>query len=296
MTDNLPKATHSGTLKVGDLSIPCFVLDNGIRVISGRGMTAAIGMKGRGQGMLRIPTHKTLKPFIDKDLDVAIQNPIKFFGFSPKQSTPTPGYEATILLQICEVILTARDHGALKTPQEIRYAQYCDALVRAFAKVGIIALVDEATGYQAERDKNELHRILEAYIATELLPWSKRFPNEFYHELFRLRGWQFRPLSVKRPIIVGKLTNQLVYEKLPPGVLDELKRLNPPNNKGRRKHKHHQFLTDDIGNPHLEKHLAAIIALMRASATWTGFKRLFARSFPDRPDQQLELFDFEDDE
>jgi len=51
-----------------------------IRVISGRGMTKAIGMKGRGQGVARIVTHPTLKPFINNELDLAIRNPIHFVG------------------------------------------------------------------------------------------------------------------------------------------------------------------------------------------------------------------------
>jgi len=155
-------------------------------------------------------------------------------------------------------------------------------------KLGIIALVDEATGYQYERDRDELNKILEAYIAKELLPWTRRFPDEFYKQLFRLHGWQYSPLTVKRPKYIGKLTNVLVYEKLPPGVLPELKKKNPITPKGYRKHRHHQFLTEDIGNPHLERHIASVTTLMRASSNWSKFKSLFARAFPSGP-QQLEL-------
>jgi hypothetical protein len=146
--------------------------------------------------------------------------------------------------------------------------------------VGVIALVDEATGYQAVRDRDELHKILAAYINDELLPWSKRFPDEFYRELFRLRGWPYSPPSPKRPKYVGKLTNELVYEKLPPGVLEELRGKNPVVKDGWRRYRHHQFLTMDIGNPHLEKHVTAVTTLMRVSATWSRFKKLFDRAFP----------------
>jgi hypothetical protein len=292
----LRKATHKGVLEIGEVEIPCFVLDDGTRVISGRGMTKAIGMKGRGQGVMRIAAHRSLSPYITPDLAEALANPIMFTGHSPK-GEPTSGYEATILLQICESILQARDDDKLRTIQEVRYAIACDALVRAFAKLGIIALVDEVTGYQDQREKNALHRLLEAYIAKELLPWAKRFPDEFYKELFRLRGWPYKPSSIKRPGYVGKLTNQLVYEKLPPGVLDELKRKNPVNvATKRRKYKHHQLLSEDIGNPHLEKHLHAVITLMRASPNWDTFSRMFARAFPT-PDSFTQLeFDLEDDD
>src|SRR5262249_3441460 len=111
-------------------------------------------------------------------------------------------------------------------------------------------------------------------------PFQCRIPDDFYKEMFRLMGWQYHPMTMKRPGYVGKLTNQWIYEKLPPGVLDELRRRNPRNERGRRSHCHHQFLTDDIGNPHLEKQLAVVVSLMRASANRQEFLRLFRRGFP----------------
>ena len=246
--------------------MPCFNLEDGKRVISGRGMTKAIGMKGRGQGVVRVVTHPALKPFINNDLDLAIRNPINFIGVGSRKKNPTAGYEATILHDLCQSVLDARDADTLKTEQEKRYAKFCEILVRSFAKVGIIALVDEVTGYQYDRDRKALEIILETYIAKELLPWAKRFPDEFYRQLFRLRGWQYSPLSVKRPKFVGKLTNQLIYQKLPPRILEELQKTNPTIKPGYRQHRHHQFLTEDIGNSHLERHTASVTTLMRAAA------------------------------
>lgn len=229
--EKLPRATHRGTLNIGNQEIPCFVLEDGTRVISGRGMTKAIDMRGRGQGVRRIPAHKTLKPFINKELTLAIEKPISFLGYAPNAKRPTHGYEASILVEICEAVLNARDAGVLKTEQEIRYARACDILLRAFATVGIIALVDEATGYQELRDRIALQKILNQYIAKELQPWTKRFPDEFYKQMFRLKNWQYSPLSIKRPSLVGKLTNDLVYARLASGVLPELKRTTPRDEK-----------------------------------------------------------------
>jgi hypothetical protein len=179
-------------------------------------------------------------------------------------------------------VLEARKHNALGEQQRHIAAQ-AEIFVRAFARVGVIALVDEVTGYQATRDRQALHRILEAYIAKELLPWTKRFPDEFYQELFRLRGWTFDPHAGPRgPRKAGELTVQLVYDKLPPGVLEELRRQNPLVRPGRRKYKHHQLLTQRLGNIHLEKHLAIVITLMRISPTWPDFERLLMKAFPNR--------------
>ena len=302
MTDNsgqvlkkYPKATHQGMLSIGDIEIPCFVLEDRTRVISGRGMTKAIGMRGRGQGVTRIPTHGTLKPFINEALEVAIKNPINFVGVGSRSTKPTAGYEATILLQVCEVVLNARDAGQLKTAQEQRYALYCDTLIRAFAKVGVVALIDEATGYQEIRDRLALQKILDKYIREDLARWAKTFPDEFYEELFRLKGWQYRPLSVKRPSVVGHWTNDIVYSRLAPGVLDALRKKNPVSENGRRPHKHFQYLTEEHGHPKLQEHLSNVIFLMKGSANWQSFYRILQRSAPKLGETpELLLDDYED--
>jgi hypothetical protein len=146
------------------------------------------------------------------------------------------GNEAEVLLWLCESILQARDADALRTEQDFRYAQACEALLRAFGKVGIIALIDEASGYQADRDRDELQKILAAYISKELMPWTSRFPEEFFLHMFRLRGWQYHRLSSgkgspKGPRYAGKLTDELIYRKLPPVVREELRKKCPHQRK-----------------------------------------------------------------
>ncbi|MHC5773959.1 P63C domain-containing protein [Nostoc sp.] len=284
MTEKMLKAEYGSDeqpLRIADIEIPCYVLEDGRRVITQGGMIQALGIaRGsvRGRGGERIAifvTGKNLSPFISKGLRDVSTAPIIF---KPPRGNTAYGYEATVLADLCDAVLEARRAGALQK-QQMHIAERCEILVRGFARVGIIALIDEATGYQAIRARNDLNKILEAYIAKELLPWTKMFPDEFYKELFRLRGWEYNPVSVKRPILVGKLTNKIVYKRLPSGVLEELKQKNPVVN-GRRRHKYFQFLTEDIGNPHLSKHLAAVIALMRASSNWKVFERLLERAFP----------------
>jgi hypothetical protein len=199
------------------------------------------------------------------------------------------GIDAMLVPRICEVLLDAHKNGALRQRQKY-LVDTAEILMRGFARVGIIALIDEATGYQAERDRNELHKILAAYISEELLPWAKRFPNEFYQHMFRLKGWQYSPIMGKRPREAGKITNKIVYEKLPPGILDELRRKNPVVSNWQRQYKHHQFLTEDIGHPHLQKHLVAVTTLMRASKTWKQFEELLESAFPSSNEtQQIEI-------
>jgi hypothetical protein len=282
-------ATHRGSLPIADEAIQCFVLEDKTRVISGRSMTKSIGMRGRGSGIERILRQPAIRKHIDEELKEAIEQPLQYLP-SKTSTVPTVGYEATVLLKLAEAVLRARDARDLKTEQEFRYAMAAETLVRAFAAVGIIALVDEATGYQEQRDKDELGRILAAYIAPELIPWAKRFPDEFYKQLFRLREWQYKPMSVARPKAVAQFTSQLIYEKLPEGVLDELRKKNPVvDDKGHRAFKHHQLLTEEIGNRHLEMHIAQVVALMRISPNWDQFLRHFRRAFPDSRGVQEEL-------
>jgi hypothetical protein len=302
MSKNIPKATHSGTLKIGDIDFRCVVLEDGTRVITGTGFMKALGMYRSGALSTRRKDHpdsaqtplflayKNLKPFISDELSEVLRTPIEYLPCKGKQTQK--GIKAEAIPKICDVWLRARDAGILKGTQMV-IAVKCDILIRALAHVGIIALVDEATGYQYDRDRYELFKILDAYIAKELLPWAKRFPDEYYRELFRLRGWQYSPMSVARPQYVGKLTNQLIYDRLPPGVKEELQRKNPITDKKLRKHRHHQFLTLDLGVPHLDKLLAVTVAFMKASPNWAKFMRLFNRAVP-KPGAQQEL-DFDEE-
>lgn len=300
MAENVSKATHSGELKIGDLVLKCAVLEDGTRVLSQRSVFKAMGRSGSTGGIKqkngahplpRILAAANLTPFITDDLRCAI-TPIQF---KTRRGGNAYGYRAEILPEICNVYLEARESKVLNLSQE-KVAAACELLVRGFARIGIIALVDEATGYQYDRDRYELFKILDAYINKELLPWAKRFPDEYYQELFRLRGWRYSPMSVARPQYVGKLTNELIYDRLPPGIKEELQRKNPITEKRWRRHRHHQYLTVDLGVPHLEKLLVATIALMKASPNWSTFKRLFARAFPKKGDQLLLDMPHSDDE
>ena len=304
MNDSIVKATHDGTLKIGNQSIKCAVLENGSRVITHQSFTSAIGRAGRERGG-EGPSSEGLPSFISANnlqcfVTEEIKNLAKPVIYKPLNRTSghqgkAYGYKAELLPAVCNLILDARDLNVLLPSQE-HIAKQCDILIRGLAVVGIVALVDEATGYEKERDRDELQKILEKYIAKELLPWTKTFPDEYYEQLFRLKRWQYSPLSVKRPQYVGKLTNQIVYEKLPPGILDELRKRNPVQENGQRKSKHHQLLTEDDGRKHLEKHLASIITLMRISPTWRTFEKHLERAFPTQREKQLELWEDESDE
>jgi hypothetical protein len=289
---SLPRVTHGSTdrpLRIGDAEIPCYVLEDGTRLLSQRGTLAGLTLSqgsaggAGGDRLSRFVQGKAISPFVSSNLMAVIENPIHF-RHSGGGGTAF-GYPATILPDICDAVLAARNAGALQQ-QQLRVAQQCEELVRAFAKVGIVALVDEATGYQEDRDRDELHKLLEVYLSEERLAWAKRFPDEFYRQIYRLRDWSWPPTGRAKPPVLGHITNDIVYDRLPEGVLPKLRELNPTDDETkRRKHKHHQFLSVEVGQPDLRDHILQLLPLMKISKTWEGFKKMVDAVFPKKGDQ-----------
>lgn len=290
-----PKALYSGQLSIGELIIDCAVLPDGTRVLSQRGVGRALG-RGHGgkdwrrddedSGGGKLPffmNAKVLLPFISSDFMALVTSPIEYRH--GQGGGVAHGVNAAVLPQVCEVWLRARDAGTLSKAQ-LPVAAKAEVIMRGLAHIGITALVDEATGYQEVRDKQALQAILDQYLRKELAAWAKRFPDEFYDQMFRLKGWQRKDLSSpsRRPGAAGMYTADIVYERLAPGILQELEVRNPKNAKGHRKGKHHQLLTDDVGHPALAQHVHALIALMRASANWDVFMLLLNSAFPKKND------------
>lgn len=293
-----PKALYVGELSIGELSIDCAVLPDGTRVLSQRGVGRALGRgyggndwrkRDDGDAAGKLPffmNAKGLLPFISNDLLTLAISPLEYRH--GQGGGVAHGINAAALPQICEVWLKARDAGALSKAQ-LPVAAKAEIIMRGLAHIGITALVDEATGYQEVRDKQALQAILDQFLRKELAAWAKRFPDEFYNQMFRLKGWQRKDLtsSSRRPGAAGMYTNDIVYERLAPGILAELETRNPKNAKGNRKGKHHQLLTEDVGHPALAQHIHALIALMRASSSWDQFMLMLNTAFPKKNDTML---------
>lgn len=276
-------ATHVGGVLIADKLVTCAVLEDGTRVINQTTLLKALGRSTRPRtdkdGVVMFAGN--LRPFVSRRLAREIANP--FFYSLPSTGGRTLGWKAEILPEICEVYVDASKEGViLKTQRGALEA--AEILYAGLARVGITALIDEATGYQEIRAREELQQILEAYVQAELRPWIRTFPNEFFEQIYRLQGWAYRPGSSKRTPYVGHLVNKYVYEQLPPGVLDELRTRNPRTPGGYRAHKRFQFLTTDTGDPHLDRQISTVTTLMRIADDKVQFEDLFSRAFP--PAQQ----------
>lgn len=261
--------------------IPCAVLEDGMRVISRTSLnkTMEIGEGGGSRNLPRFLYHKALNDFIKPDLRSRIINPIRYKPL--RGGGEGYGVPADCLDDICQVWIDADNAGVLKLESQKRTAQKARVLQRAVAKVGWVALVDEATGYQKVRDKDALQQLLNLYVAKEFQPHLKTFIDAFYEEIYRLKGWEYNPKKNKYQV-VGKYTLKYVYGCLPKPVVEAVKKRTPRDKGGNYTKKLFQSLTHEVGKPHLDRALGGVIALLKASSTWRGFESAFARAYGDQ--------------
>lgn len=280
--EQLPRSVSGGDdtpIKIADIEVPCFVLDDDRRVIATKGMLDTLSIARGGSmkgGMSRLElfvSGKLIKPFISSDLLARVQSPIKF----RMGSNVAYGYDSDTLIDIAEAVIQADNVGALQK-QQSGIAHQCRVITSSLTRIGLIALIDEATGHQIKRDKDELQQILTAYLLPEHRPWMQTIPAEFTNEIYRVYGWT-RTTNNRGPRYAGKLIRNLIYDKLPKPVLPALDEINPTNEKYQRKHKHHQFLTERQGLDHFRSQVITVMTLLRISKNRVDFTRNIEKLF-----------------
>lgn len=285
---DLLQSQYPGVLEIGDMRLECDVLSDGTRVITQTDFMEAMEMyysgwisANRSEEELAADTpqflaFKNLKPFVDKHLGDLQSITVEY---RTQRGQIARGIKAEIIPKICDVWLDADEQAKLGARQK-KIAARAKLLMRALAHTGIIALVDEATGYQDVRARDALAKIFTEFLANELQKWTRTFPLDFYKEIYRLRGWKFEPWNTKRPSVIAAWTDDFVYDRLAPGLTEELRNKNPVVDTGRRSHKHHQWFNPDRGHPKLKEHISGVIALLRAAEDWSSFKRGLDRAYP----------------
>jgi len=142
-TSAMPFSKFSGTIDLGGKQIDCYILDTGDRVIS---LSAAVrSLTGTESGKLgNYIEIEGLKSFINSD---KVAGEIIAF-LIPGNPNPAKGIKAEVFVEICDAYVKALEAGSLKTDRQKSIALACAILLASCAKVGLIALIDEATGYQ----------------------------------------------------------------------------------------------------------------------------------------------------
>ncbi len=288
--NRVPEADYQGELEIGEVKIECYVLDDGRRVIHKGGMAKALGLKSEGgNAFMKTMTRRSLGSALGDKLNEKIHNPIIF---KPLTGDPGHGYEATVLIDICDVIVQLRND---LPPSQAFLAIQAEIIIRAAAKVGITALVDEATGYIADKRKEEYRELFREFIREECRQWEKEFPDQLFEMFYKLYGLKRKNPKANHPSFFGHLIRRYIYHPLANSngaILRELDDKNPVVYKsGGRKYRLHQFLTDEIGLPAFRQHLWQVIGIGNSVQDKLGFDRAFSRAFPQTNNAQFE-FDY----
>jgi hypothetical protein len=234
-------------------------------------------------------TRKGVGSELDEKLVETIQNPIVF---KPLNSDSAHGYDAEVLVEVCKAILRAEEADKLTKTQAFLATQ-AKILLAAFAKVGVAALIDEATGFQEVRSPDALRLLVQQYIELEKREWEKQFPDEYYDQLNALYGSRRMTKTASGAVIQNRpqhfaiFTRKYVYHPLENGaVLDELDRINPKfGMKGSRRARFHQHLNEGYGIEKLKRQMQEVMTLVAVSDSVSQFKRLYQKRFPQRGDQ-----------
>ncbi len=281
------EAGYQGILPIGDVDLDCYVLDDRRRLFHKKEMANILGLKSKGgSAFLRTMTRKGIAETTSKDLQEKLDNPIKFRNLS---NTLTHGYEAATLIEVCDTIIQADNDGRLADSQMF-LARQAQIIIRSAAKTGIVALIDEVTGYIADKRKEEYRELFKGFIAEECRGWVKEFPDPFFNMIYRIYGLKrANPQSFQHPAFFGGFIRKYIYFPLASSngaILEELDKKNPTVYvNGGRRHKLHQYLSQELGVDVLRSHLWQVVGIGNASKSKSDFERSFKRAFPQMGDQ-----------
>ncbi len=285
---DLPNAIVTAPLTIGSMELSCAVLDDDheTRIISMTSVFKAFNRVARSNArLINTPSFmdaKSLQPHINHELR-ELTKPIEYLD----GGKTIQGYNALILAELCDMYLSARRANDL-TSKQMPLAEKAEILQSSFAKVGMIALIDEATGYQHDRKYDALRVLLKEYISEGIQQWTKRFPDKFFQELDRLYD-NPKTTSRNRPMYYGKFINKYVYEPIENGYLkEELDKLNITDSK-KRKARFHQWLSD-FGVNQLQLQIGRVMGVTEISSNLRKFKNHISRQ-QGLSVLQLELFD-----
>ncbi|HOO49907.1 MAG TPA: P63C domain-containing protein [Alphaproteobacteria bacterium] len=294
--NHVAQANYQGVLPIGDVKLDCYVLDDRRRVFHKKEMANILGLKSQGgSAFLRTMTRKGIASTISESLQEKLDSPIKFRNSS---GILNHGYEAATLIEVCDTIIEADNEGKLADSQKF-LARQAQILIRSAAKTGIVALIDEATGFIADKRKDEYRKLFQEFIAEECREWVKEFPDPFFNMIYRIYGLKREnPKSFQHPAFFGGFIRKYIYFPLASSngaILEELDKKNPTVYvNGGRRHKLHQYLSKELGVEALRSHLWQVVGIGNAAKSKADFERSFKRAFPQIGDQvEMDLFDSE---
>jgi len=292
----MPEAVSQGFLPIGDTKVEVYVLKDRRRLVAKRAMAKALGLKSDGgNAFMKTLNGKTIGSKIPLELRAKIENPIIF---KPLSGDPAHGFEAVVLIELCDFLMEIRDQ-LLGTQAFL--AQQAEAIIRSAAKIGIIALIDQATGFVDDKRREEYLELWQDFIREEARKWEEaEFPDDLFNLMCKLYGLKrLNPNSSKHPKFFAKFLRKYVYKPLAHSkgaILDELDAKNPVvYANGGRRYKMWQFLSEEVGLPSLRKHIWKTVGIGESVHTKEQFDRSFYNAFPEarplRAGETADLFE-----
>lgn len=286
MTEKVLKAWGKGPIKIMDVELDCYILEDGTPILNKGKMMKAIGRQWKGASRSESPNFigaMNLQKHIRPELEEKLKG-IQFYD----GGRLIEGYHADTLADVCNVYLDARQAGEL-TKSQLPVAQTCEILIRSFAKVGLRALIYEQLGYEKFKHPDAFRMLIESYLSNEIRKWSKEFPDELFYQMDRIYGNE-RTTSRNRPMYYAKFLRKYIYDPIEnKEVLKELDKRNPKNEKGVRKHRHHSVLNEEKGLSALKAQIWQVVGVLKSSPNKRSFEsnynRLMGNSY------QIDMFE-----
>ncbi|RUT61752.1 hypothetical protein C1143_09540 [Clostridium botulinum] len=256
------KVIKSGVLEIFN-DLPCYVLSDGQRVFRLSNLTKALRDKEHGKfGNYLAASNivkylpERLRPLTDENHDRTPQGVMEF-EFDGKIEK---GYNSEDFMDVCSAFVTANLNNEKLSEAQQEIVKNANKFILATAKIGIVALIDEATGYQAERNSKELQLKMKYFLTEDEIAkeWERTFPNELWYEFGRLTNW--KGSLKKRPKYWGKLVNALIYDLLDKDIAEYLRK-----NKVPKYNKHIKYFQwfNEYGTKELTQHIWQIIGMAK---------------------------------
>ncbi len=273
MTQKETKVWGFGQLKIFDMEMDSFILEDGTPMLSLTAMTKALGRPirwSRSEDLPAVLDAQNLQPFIREDLKQKLI-PLEYGHWMKKLLL----YDADILPMICNVYLEARQIPWLLTAKQQLVAHKCEILLMAFARVGIRALIYEQLGYEKMKHPDAFRMLIESYLSEEVRKWSKEFPDELFVQMDRIYG-NAATTSRNRPLYYAKFIRKYIYDPIEWGkILEVLDEKNPSDDKWHRTNRHHTLLNEQKWLQVLRSQIRQVIWALKISSN----KGLFERNY-----------------
>lgn len=259
----------TGRISIGGVDVNFYVLDDGSRIADMEAAKKGLGLSA--ERLLRIPGVPDTLP------SSVLAHAKKQLVFRENETAqPKPCVLAEVIVHLCAATLSVRRANGLAN-DDLMYGNFAEMLLADVATKAARVFVDAITGSVMPKDSDPG----DAMMSTITQPYFRTYPDEFYDELYRLRGLGAVPNYGKHPSYFGNLTNNIIYKRFAPGVLAALKD-NSPRSEGTGKHRRKlfQMLSPDKQTELQEDYLPTVIEIMKSCDTFDEFIGKLDERFP----------------